>query len=169
MNDRHNLKNELKKVEAFSLSKKIITEEDILKLTNLSENYNISILIDNCLIKNEKKIKEILNENNFSIEECIQIVRIFLIKSKKLLALSIQLENTKNIDAVIANARPPIFWKEKEIIKKQLKLWTEKKIRDLIQRINLTETQIKKNSTNSINILMDFIFNETRTNTNNFL
>ena len=169
MNDRHNLKNELKKIETFSLNKKKITEEDILKLTNLSENYSISVLIDNCLIKNEKKIKEILNENNFSLEECIQVIRTFLFKSKRLLALSIQMEKSKNIDTVIAMARPPIFWKDKEIIKKQLKLWSKEKIKKLIQKINLTETSIKKNSRNSIIILIDFIFNEISIDTNNIL
>ena len=169
MNDRHNLKNELKKIESFSLNKRKITEEDILKITNLSENYSISVLIDNCLIKNEKKIKEILNENNFSLEECIQVIRTFLFKSKRLLALSIQMEKSKNIDTVIAMARPPIFWKDKEIIKKQLELWSKEKIKKLIQRINLTEASIKKNSRNSIIILIDFIFNETSVDANNIL
>ena len=169
MNDRHNLKNELKKIETYSLNKKKITEEDILKLTNISENYSISVLIDNCLIKNEKKIKEILNENNFSLEECIQVIRTFLFKSKRLLALSIQMEKSKNIDTVIAMARPPIFWKDKEIIKKQLKLWSKEKIKKLIQKINLTEASIKKNSRNSIIILIDFIFNETSVDANNIL
>ena len=169
MNDRHNLKNELKKIETYSLNKKKITEEDILKLTNISENYSISVLIDNCLIKNEKKIKEILNENNFSLDECIQVIRTFLFKSKRLLALSIQMEKSKNIDTVIAMARPPIFWKDKEIIKKQLKLWSKEKIKKLIQKINLTEASIKKNSRNSIIILIDFIFNETSVDANNIL
>ena len=169
MNDRHSLKNELKKIETYSLNKKKITEGDILKLTNISENYSISVLIDNCLIKNEKKIKEILNENNFSLEECIQVIRTFLFKSKRLLALSIQMEKSKNIDTVIAMARPPIFWKDKEIIKKQLKLWSKEKIKKLIQKINLTEASIKKNSRNSIIILIDFIFNETSVDANNIL
>ena len=169
MNDRHSLKNELKKIEKYSLNKKKITEGDILKLTNISENYSISVLIDNCLIKNEKKIKEILNENNFSLEECIQVIRTFLFKSKRLLALSIQMEKSKNIDTVIAMARPPIFWKDKEIIKKQLKLWSKEKIKKLIQKINLTEASIKKNSRNSIIILIDFIFNETSVDANNIL
>tara|TARA_B100001057_G_scaffold300157_1_gene300300 strand:+ start:850 stop:1854 length:1005 start_codon:yes stop_codon:yes gene_type:complete len=169
MNDRHNLKNELKKIETYSLNKKKITEEDILKLTNISENYSISVLIDNCLIKNEKKIKEILNENNFSLDECIQVIRTFLFKSKRLLALSIQMEKSKNIDTVIAMAKPPIFWKDKEIIKKQLKLWSKEKIKKLIQKINLTEASIKKNSRNSIIILIDFIFNETSVDANNIL
>ena len=169
MNDRQNLKNELQKVEAYLLNKREIDEETILKLTNLSENHSISALIDNCLIKNEKKIKEILNENNFSVEDCIQIMRMFLIKTKKLLTLSKQVEITKNIHNTIEAAKPPIFWKDKEITKKQLELWTNEKVSHLITRINLTELLIKKNSINSVQILLNFIFEETSTESNNTL
>jgi len=161
MNDRLSLKNELKKIEAFIINKKQITEDDILKITNLAQNYGIPELIDNCLAKNEKKIKEILNENNYSIDECIQIVRIFLIKAKKLLSLSIAAQEFKSIDKAISAHKPPIFWKDKDIVKNQLSFWTEKKIRDLIVRICELELLIKKNSINSINILLNFILNET--------
>ena len=37
--DRQNLKNELEKIKNFSQNKKKIEIEDILKLTNLAENY----------------------------------------------------------------------------------------------------------------------------------
>ena len=168
MNDRGNLKNELNKIETYSLGKGVINEDSILKLTNLSENHSISNLIDNCLIQNEKKIKEILNENNFTTEESIQIIRIFLMKSKRLQILTNEITTEKNIDAVVAGARPPIFWKDKDIVKKQLTIWTKEKILNLIKRINRTELLIKKNSVNSVNILLDFIFNETLSNTNNY-
>ena len=161
MNDRQNLKNELQKIENFFLNKKQITEEDILKITNLAENYSISELIDYCLVKNKKKITEILNENNFSIDECIQIVRIFLIKAKKLLSLSIAAREFKSIDKAISSHKPPIFWKDKDMVKNQLRFWTEKKIKDLIVRICELELLIKKNSMNSINILLNFILQET--------
>ncbi len=167
MNDRQNLKNELEKVEAYLFNKKEINEETILKLINLSENHDISVLIDSCLVKNERKIREILNENNFSAEDCIQILRIFLIKSKKLLALSKQLEITKNIDNTIATAKPPIFWKDKELVKKQLKIWTKGNIYNLIKKINLTELSVKKNTTNSVHILLNFILEEALTKSNN--
>ena len=49
------LKNELKKIESFSIKKKTIGLDEILKLTNLAENYNISDLADQCLAKNKKK------------------------------------------------------------------------------------------------------------------
>lgn len=168
MNDRGNLKNELSKIEAYSFSKKEINEECILKITNLSENYGISTLIDNCLIQNRKKIKEILNENNFSAEESIQIIRTFLMKSKRLQILIKEISKNRNIDSVITEAKPPIFWKDKEMVRQQLTIWNKDKILDLIKRINSTELLIKKNSINSINILMDFIFKETTRNINNY-
>ena len=160
LNDRCALKNELGKVESFCLTNKDITEDEILKLTNPQENHNISTLIDNCLIRNEKKIIEIINENIFSSEEAIQIIRIYLAKAKRLLSLTTEIENTKNMDSALVSFKPPIFWKDKEIVKKQLKIWTKEKINNLIIRIVSTELLIKKNSYNAINILLNFIFKE---------
>ena len=54
--DRINLKNELEKIITLSKNKKKLETDDILKLTNLSENYSASELADNCLNKNRKKL-----------------------------------------------------------------------------------------------------------------
>ena len=133
--DRATLINELQKIEYFSKNGKKIDSENISKLVNLNENHNISELVDNCLAKNKKKIIVILNENNFSNEECIMIIRSFIIKAKKLLALSKTFENNKNIDLTISSAKPPIFWKEKEITKQQIYKWSPKNIKQLIYRV----------------------------------
>ena len=167
MNDRQNLKNELFKIEAYSINKKTVNEDEILKLTNHSENYDVSTLVDYCLLKNEKKILEILNENIFSIDECIKILRIFLAKSKRLLLLSLSVKEYKNIQKAIEAHKPPIFWKDKEILKKQLEIWPINNIKSLINRINNTELLIKKNSSNSIIILLNFVFLEASENINN--
>ena len=158
--DRQNLKNELQKIDGFMQNKNTIEISDILKLTNLAENYNVSELIDSCLAKNKKKTIHILNENNYSLEDCILIIRTFLIKTKRLLKLSKQIIEKNNIDDVIASFKPPIFWKDKEIIKQQN--WSYKDIEDLIYKINETELLIKKNSNNSINILYNFIMEKTK-------
>ena len=50
------------------LNRKKITIDEVTKLTNLAENYNISELADNCLSKNIKKINKIINENNYTVE-----------------------------------------------------------------------------------------------------
>ena len=158
--DREKLQNELQKIEFFSKNGKKIDNENISKLVNLNENHNISELIDNCLAKNKKKIISILNENNFSNEECIMIIRSFLIKAKKLLALSKTFETNKNIDLTISSAKPPIFWKEKEITKQQIYKWKPNNIKQLIYALSETELQIKKNINNSINIITDFILSQ---------
>jgi len=165
--DREILMNELLKIELFNKSGKQINSDNITKLINLSENHNISELVDNCLAQNKRKIISILNENNFSNEDCIMIVRTFLIKSKKLLALSKTFESNKNIDLTISSAKPPIFWKEKEITKQQILKWSPKNIKQLIYSLSETELQIKKNINNSINLITDFILFQSSSATNN--
>jgi DNA polymerase-3 subunit delta len=165
--DRGILINELQKIEYFSKNGKLINSENVSKLINLSENHSISQLIDNCLAKNKKKIITILNENNFSNEDCIMIIRSFIIKAKKLLNLSKVFETNKNIDLTISSAKPPIFWKEKEITKQQILEWNSKKIKQLIYSLSETELQIKKNMNNSINLITDFILFHSSSTTNN--
>ena len=115
--DRKNLENELQKIESFIQNKKKITPEEISKLTNLAENYDISELADNCLAKNSKRTINILNENNFSIEDCIMIIRTILIKTKRLNKINISLsKNNTSVDEAISSFKPPIFWKDKEIL-----------------------------------------------------
>ena len=165
--DRETLFKELDKIEYFSKNGKKITEESIIKLTNLIENHSISDLVDNCLAKNKKKIINILNENNFSNEDCIMITRSFLLKSKKILKLSSEFKSNKNIDLTISSAKPPIFWKDKEITKQQIYKWTPKNIRKLIYRLHEIELLVKKNINNSINLITDFILDQSSSNTNN--
>ncbi|MDC6478068.1 DNA polymerase III subunit delta [Candidatus Pelagibacter sp.] len=164
--DREALINELQKIEYFSKNGKKIDSENISKLINLIENHSVSELVDNCLAKNNKKIINILNENNFSNEDCIMIIRSFLIKAKKLLILSTTFEINKNIDLTISSAKPPIFWKEKEITKQQIYKWKPKNIKKLIYTLGETELQIKKNINNSINLITDFILNQASAETN---
>ena len=161
--DRQNLINELKKIENFCKEGKEISYETLIKLTNLNEDYSVSEIIDNCLVKNKKKLIYMLNENNFSNEDGILIIRTFLNKSKKILALSKEYENNKSIDITISSARPPIFWKDKEIIKEQIYKWTPKKIKNLIFKLNELELLIKKNITNSKNLVTDFLLEQVST------
>jgi len=165
--DRETLINELQKIEYFGKNGKKVNSENISKLINLSENHSISELIDNCLAQNKKKIISILNENNFSNEDCIMITRSFIIKAKKLLLLSNTFETNKNIDLTISSAKPPIFWKEKEITKQQIQKWKPKNIKKLIYALSETELQIKKNINNSINLITDFILFHSSSTTNN--
>ena len=163
--DRDTLVNELEKIKYFSKNGKQINSENISKLINLSENHSISELIDNCLAQNKKKTISILNDNNFSNEDCIMITRLFIVKAKKLLVLSKAFKTNKNLDLTISSAKPPIFWKEKEITKQQIQKWSSRNIKKLIYSLSETELQIKKNINNSINLITDFILNHSSTET----
>ena len=156
--DRGILKNELEKIKFLSLSKNKLSTEDILKLINLVDNYGISELVDSCLAKNQKKTINILNENNFSNEDCVIITRTFLTKLKRLSILSKNYSDNKNLDITIANAKPPIFWKDKYLVKQQISKWSNKQIRKLIFDINKIELQIKKNLINPVNLIFKFFF-----------
>ena len=164
--DRGNLKNELEKIRIFASNKKNITTSEILKLINLSENYTHSELIDNCLAKNQKKLLDILNENNLNNEDCIIILRTFLMKAKKILRLSLELEKNNDINKTIDNAKPPIFWKDKELVKNQLYKWKPEKVKQLIYLINDLELQAKKNFNNSVLIVTNFILEQVSSEAN---
>ena len=164
--DRLNLYNEITKIENFTRNKKKININDILKLTNLAENYSVTELVDSCLAKNSTKTINILNENNYNTEDCILIIKTLLAKAKRLNKLQNQTKENKNIDQVITSFKPPIFWKDKEIVREQIKNWTLKKVEHLIYKINEIELLIKKNSSNSVNILFDFIITQSN-KTNN--
>ena len=155
--DRSNLKNEIEKIKNFLKSKKTISPDKILKLINSKENYELSELINNCLAKNKNKTINILNENNYNSEDCIIILRAFLSKAKRILKLAVNLERNQDINETINSAKPPIFWKDKEIIKVQLNKWKPKEIKELIKNINDIELEIKRNYNNSILIITNFI------------
>jgi DNA polymerase-3 subunit delta len=159
--DRINLKNELEKIENFLKNKKRIETEDILKLTNLSENFDYSELVDNALAKNQKKTLYILNENNFANEDSILITRIFINKLKRLLKIHLEVKTKKNIESAISSFKPPIFWKEKDMVKKQITNWSDDKLRELIIKVNDLELQIKKHPYSSTNLVTNFILEQT--------
>ena len=165
--DRNNLNNELNKIRNYANDKKKLSSKEILKLINLSENFEFSELIDNCLAKNKNKIINILNENNFNTEDSIIILRTFLSKAKRILKLAIQFEKNKDINKTINSAKPPIFWKEKNIVKIQLNKWKPEKIKKLIDSINNIELETKKNFNNSILITTNFILEKGCSDINN--
>ena len=160
--NRQNIKKELSKIEALTISKKKITFDDILKLVNSYEKNNISELVDLCLAKKEGKINLILNENNFSNEDSILIIRTFLNKVKRLIKIRDHIKKSNNIETGISTFKPPIFWKDKEIVKEQIIKWPDKKIEYLLELISYNELLIKRNFDNSIKILTNFIFSTSK-------
>ena len=160
--DRKNLNNELEKIENFASNKKNITHHEIIKLTNLADNYSASELIDHSLAKNTRKTVTILNENNYSDEDNIIVIRTLLAKLKRLLKICELVDGKNNIDQAISSFKPPIFWKDKPLVTQQIKSWKKEELRNLIYESNKIELLIKKNSSIAKNILSDFIINNSK-------
>ena len=160
--DRKNLNNELAKIENFSLHKKNINLQEIIKLTNLADNYGASELVDNCLAKNTRKTVKILNENNYSDEDNIIIIRTLLSKLKRLAKIYELVDGKNNIENAISLFRPPIFWKDKPLVIEQIRAWGKNELENLIYKTNEIELLIKKNSSSGKNILFDFIINNSK-------
>ena len=156
--NRGHLKSELDKIKLYMCDKKNINLEEIYKLTNLAENISINELVDTSLSKNFQKTSEMLNESNYKSEDGIIILRTFLQKAKRLLNIYERKGEAESFDILINNYAPPIFWKDKPIVKKHLENWTKSKIKDLILKINNTEIFLKKNSSISLMLVFNFIY-----------
>tara|TARA_B100001057_G_scaffold496474_1_gene598046 strand:+ start:799 stop:1785 length:987 start_codon:yes stop_codon:yes gene_type:complete len=162
--DRGHLKSELDKVLTYMHGRKNINLKEIYKLTNLSENFSINELVDNSLSKNYQKASEIINDSNYKLEDGMIILRTFLQRAKRLLNIYEKQDNTVNFDSLINDYKPPIFWKDKPIIKKQLENWSKTKIKELINNINKTETYLKKNSSIGLMLVFNFIYETSNKN-----
>ena len=157
--NRGNLITELEKILNYSKSNRKINFDVVQKLSNLAENYDLNELSDSYLSKNKRNIAKILNENNFSEEDCILLLRTILMKSKRLMNIIERLKINKNIDEVISLTKPPIFWKDKENVKIQVNTWELDELKNKIYQINEIETLVKTNFKNSLNLVSDFIVN----------
>ena len=157
--DRQDLKNEMNKIYNFCLNKNKISRTEILKLINSYENENYFELIDNCLSKNRNKVNKIINEKIFNNNDAIILIRFFITRIKRLIELKKLQSETGSIKETVNNFRPPIFWKDKEIVEKQVEIWPTNKIFELLDHVNILEISYKKNSNLSNNLIFDFILN----------
>ena len=99
-----------------------------------------------------------LNENKQSSEDNIILIKTFLYKLKRLQKLQSRIEDKKSLDMVISSFKPSIFWKDKDIIKKQLKTMKLGQIKTMIRIINNLELDVKKHSQISNQITNNFIY-----------
>ena len=164
--DRKNLQNEMNKILNYCFNKNKISRNEILKLINLYEDENYFELIDYCLAKDLNKVRKIINNNSFRKDDTIILIRSFLSRLKRLIELKKLFNQIGDVKETISRFRPPIFWKDKEIVQKQIEIWPTEKVYNLFDEITKLEINFKKNYDLSNNIIFDFILN-TSNKTNN--
>ena len=143
-NDRKNLKNEIEKIISYSLNKKNLDIDEVRSIINFSGEYKSDSFINECLCGNILQYKKILSELYIGSFNQIFLLRILSKKVQRLLNLKEQQSNTISLDTLINTSKPPIFWKEKSIVKKQLTIWKSNALKNIISEINDTEILCKK-------------------------
>ena len=141
--DRSLIQNEILKIKTLFNDKNI--KKDLLeKLFNLQKESDFNEIRDSAITGEKIKLNKLLSSSNLNKEELFFFLNSLIFKFKKMKDL---LSNKdKNIESILDSAKPPIFWKEKPILKKQLNIWAKKNIDKIINNLNETEILAKKNS-----------------------
>ena len=154
--DRAYLKNEIDKIKSYAINKKKLELNEIKYLINFTGDYKSDILVNECLCGNISQYKKIISELYINTVNQILLLRILSNKVQRLLTIKEQANETKNPDNIINVLKPPIFWKEKPLIRKQLSIWNLTDLKKIINGINNTELLCKKNPQVSKVIFFDF-------------
>ena len=155
-NDRNNLRNEIGKITSFALNKKNLEIDEIKSIINFSGEYKSDSLINECLCGNILQYKKILSELYLNTVNQISLLRILSNKIQRLLYMKEMERNYNDLDGLLNASKPPIFWKEKPMVKKQLTIWTLGNLKKTIYEINDIELLCKKNPQISNMVFFDF-------------
>jgi len=116
---------EIEKAILLAGKKKTLKNEDILSYIGDSSSINIDELCDTTLAGDIEKSFTILFRVQSQGINAIQIIRSFIKQLQNLIVLK-KLTINNNIDSVINNFKPPIFFKRKPKIKNQIQFYLKK-------------------------------------------
>tara|TARA_B100001123_G_C15314478_1_gene1025624 strand:- start:1621 stop:2640 length:1020 start_codon:yes stop_codon:yes gene_type:complete len=165
--DRENLRNEIAKITSFAVTNKNLEFDSIKSIINFSGEYKSDSLINECLCGNVHQYKKILSELYSYTVNYIFLLRILSNKIQRLLNIKQLEKKNDNLDNLLNSSKPPIFWKEKPIVKKQLTIWSLSDLKKIIHEINDIELLCKKNPQLSKTIFFEF-FNKLCVKANNY-
>ena len=165
--DRENIKNEIEKIKSYSYEKKKINLDEIKSIINFSGEHKSDVLINECLCGNISQFKKITSQLYLNSINQIFLLRILSNKIERLIKMKEFEKDYKNIDNLVNEIKPAIFWKEKPVIKKQLSLWNFIELKKVFNEISNIEFLCKKNPQLSTILSFNF-FNGICKKANNF-
>jgi len=155
--DRNNLKNELEKISHYALDNKKVGIDEIRSITNFSGEYKTDNLVNDCLCGNILQYKKSLSDLYVNTINQIFLLRILSNKIQRLLNMKEKQNDYNNLDSLLGANKPPIFWKEKPLVKKQLSIWNIDELKKTNKEISYVEMLCKKNPQVSKIIFFKFI------------
>tara|TARA_Y100000768_G_scaffold387403_1_gene378563 strand:+ start:3868 stop:4854 length:987 start_codon:yes stop_codon:yes gene_type:complete len=140
--NRVKLKNELDKIKTFFVNSTINLEE-LQKLLNLKEDDDFNDIKNHAICGNSKETNNLLSTCVLENEKVI--LYITLINQRLTKLNEIDLKN-KNLERVINEIKPPVFWKEKPIFLVQAKTWNKYKLYKALSMTYTSEIKMKSSS-----------------------
>jgi len=150
--DRVKLNNELSKIISCFTDKNIENEK-LKSLLDIKINNDFHVLKNEALSGDKIKTNKLLSDTVMEAEKNIFYLTIINQSLMKLNETS-KIAEQSSIDEAINVVKPPIFWKEKAIFKKQLLKWNSNKIKKIQNVTYNLEVEIKSNAQINKNILI---------------
>lgn len=143
--DRNKVNNEIEKIVTCFKEKKIDPNKiDLLMNERANEDFNL--LKNEALNGNKIKTNRLLADTVFEVEKNIYYLNLINQRINKLNEIQQMKSNDINIEKIITNLKPPIFWKDKPMLIDQAQKWNKKKIEIALKKTYDTEIEIKSNS-----------------------
>ena len=140
--DRKVLNQEIQKIKGLFSDKKI-DDEKLFKLINNEYNIDFDNLRDSCLAADKRSLNKNLGNFNTQNEKVYFYFGNINSRIQKLLEIKKIMDGKNDVETAMNNIKPKIFWKDKDIIKKQLRVWDIKKLEKAEKIILQTENKIK--------------------------
>ena len=155
--NRKTILNDIDKIKSF-YDNKIISEESLETLLNTDKNEIFESIRDAALLGNKEKLNYLLKDFTFASEDTYLYLNMINSRLIKLLDIHNINKDYNNLEVSINKSKPPIFWKDKNIILKLLKKWDKKRVIEAVAYLGKIEKTIKNSNTiNSLTIVKNSI------------
>ena len=143
--DRNKINNEIDKIMSFFKDKKIdLKTIDLLLNIRSSDDFNV--LKDEALNGNKINTNRLLADTVFEDENNVYYLNLINQRIKKLSEIDNIKKDNSDIESIISNLKPPVFWKDKPQIIMQSKKWDKAKLQEALKKTYNLEIEIKSNS-----------------------
>ncbi len=143
--DRNKIINEIDKIKSC-FKDKVIDGNKIESLLNIKTNEDFNLLKDEALKGNKQKTNRLLADTIFDDQQVFYYLNAINQRICKLNEIEKLKNNNSNIETLISNLKPPIFWKDRPVLTDQAKKWNTVKIKIALNKIYETEIKIKTDS-----------------------
>ncbi len=142
--DRNKINNEIDKITSYFEDKKIDANKLDL-LLNIRSNDDFNALKDEALKGNKTNTNKLLADTIFDTENNIYYLNSINQRINKLNEIENMKTKNFNVENIISNLKPPVFWKDKPVLIEQSLKWNKDKIQKALKKTYSAEIEMKSN------------------------